>query len=45
MCMQAPLFECQHLVKRYADATVVDDLSFQLQAGECLGVFGPNGAG
>jgi len=45
MCMQAPLFECQHLVKRYADATVVDDLSFQLQAGECLGVIGPNGAG
>ena len=45
MCMQAPLFECQHLVKRYADATVVEDLSFQLQAGECLGVIGPNGAG
>lgn len=45
MCMQEPLFECQHLVKRYGDATVVDDLSFQLQAGECLGVIGPNGAG
>ncbi len=45
MCMQAPLFECQHLVKRYGNATVVDDLSFQLQAGECLGVIGPNGAG
>ena len=45
MCMQAPLFECQHLVKRYGDVTVVDDLSFQLQAGECLGVIGPNGAG
>jgi len=43
--MQDPLFECQHLVKRYGDATVVDDLSFQLQAGECLGVIGPNGAG
>ena len=45
MCMQAPLFECQRLVKRYGNATVVDDLSFQLQAGECLGVIGPNGAG
>ena len=43
--MQEPIFECQHLVKRYGDATVVDDLSFQLQAGECLGVIGPNGAG
>ena len=45
MCMKESLFECQHLVKRYSDATVVDDLSFQLQAGECLGVIGPNGAG
>ena len=45
MCMREPLFECQHLVKRYGDTIVVDDLSFQLQAGECLGVIGPNGAG
>ena len=43
--MQEPLFECRHLVKCYGDNTVVDDLSFQLQAGECLGVIGPNGAG
>jgi lipooligosaccharide transport system ATP-binding protein len=43
--MQEPLFECQHLVKRYGDVAVVDDLSFHLQAGECLGVIGPNGAG
>ena len=45
MVMQEPLFECRHLVKCYGDNTVVDDLSFQLQAGECLGVIGPNGAG
>ena len=43
--MRELLFECQHLVKHYGEATVVDDLSFQLQAGECLGVIGPNGAG
>ena len=43
--MREPLFECQHLVKRYGDVAVVDDLSFHLQAGECLGVIGPNGAG
>ncbi|MDA0361051.1 MAG: ATP-binding cassette domain-containing protein [Proteobacteria bacterium] len=43
--MREPLFECLHLVKRFSDTTVVDDLSFQLQAGECLGVIGPNGAG
>ena len=45
MVMQEPLFECRHLVKCYGDNTVVVDLSFQLQAGECLGVIGPNGAG
>ncbi|MDP2163274.1 MAG: ATP-binding cassette domain-containing protein [Hydrogenophaga sp.] len=43
--MTAPLFTGQHLVKRYGDATVVDDLSFAIEPGECLGVIGPNGAG
>jgi lipooligosaccharide transport system ATP-binding protein len=43
--MKAPLFECQHLVKRYGHQTVVDDLSFAIAPGECLGVIGPNGAG
>ncbi|MDO9148675.1 MAG: ATP-binding cassette domain-containing protein [Hydrogenophaga sp.] len=43
--MTAPLFTGQHLVKRYGDATVVDDLSFVIEPGECLGVIGPNGAG
>jgi lipooligosaccharide transport system ATP-binding protein len=41
----ATLFTCQHLVKRYGSATVVDDLSFDIEPGECLGVIGPNGAG
>jgi len=41
----APLFEVSHLSKRYGSATVVDDLSFGIAAGECLGVIGPNGAG
>ena len=40
-----PLFSARHLSKRYGDNTVVDDLSFQIAAGECLGVIGPNGAG
>ncbi|RYZ12828.1 MAG: ATP-binding cassette domain-containing protein [Comamonadaceae bacterium] len=39
------LFHVEHLSKRYGDATVVDDLSFDIAAGECLGVIGPNGAG
>ena len=35
----------QGLRKSYGDTTVVDGLSFGIQAGECLGVIGPNGAG
>ena len=41
----ASLFESRHLTKRYGDATVVNDLSFAIAPGECLGVIGPNGAG
>ncbi len=43
--MTQPLFEALHLRKRYGSTTVVDDLSFAIEAGECLGVIGPNGAG
>ena len=39
------LFSANGLVKRYGDNTVVDDLSFAIAPGECLGVIGPNGAG
>ncbi len=40
-----PLFQASHLLKRYGTTTVVDDLSFEIAPGECLGVIGPNGAG
>ena len=43
--INAPLFSAQGLVKRYGSSTVVDDLSFSIAPGECLGVIGPNGAG
>jgi lipooligosaccharide transport system ATP-binding protein len=39
------LFEASNLSKHYGAATVVQDLSFGIAAGECLGVIGPNGAG
>jgi len=43
--MNSPLLSVDHLVKRYSQTTVVNDLSFHIQPGECLGVIGPNGAG
>jgi lipooligosaccharide transport system ATP-binding protein len=43
--MAEPLFSVRNLHKRYGDNTVVNDLSFDIAAGECLGVIGPNGAG
>lgn len=39
------LFSAASLVKRYGPQTVVDGLSFEVHAGECLGIIGPNGAG
>ncbi len=47
-CGAAPardLLRVQNLCKRYGASTVVDDLSFSIAPGECLGVIGPNGAG
>ena len=40
-----PLFAAEHLCKRFGDFTAVDDVSFRIAPGECLGVIGPNGAG
>ena len=39
------LFAAQNLYKHYGDATVVNDVSFAIAPGECLGVIGPNGVG
>ena len=33
------------LAKRYGDFTAVDDVSFDVKAGEIFGILGPNGAG
>ncbi len=43
--MSDSLLRIQGLTKRYGETTVVDNLSFGIAPGECLGVIGPNGAG
>ncbi len=43
--MSDAFLSCHHLVKRYGASTVVNELSFEIRPGECLGVIGPNGAG
>ena len=39
------LLSVQGLRKHYAGPPVVDNVSFEIAPGECLGVIGPNGAG
>jgi ABC-2 type transport system ATP-binding protein len=34
-----------HLVRRFDGRTAVDDVTFQVNAGEVFGLLGPNGAG
>jgi lipooligosaccharide transport system ATP-binding protein len=43
--MKQALLEVRGLSKRYGAIAVVDDVSFSIAPGECLGVIGPNGAG
>lgn len=41
----ADIISVTHLVKKYADFTAVNDISFSVEAGEIFGILGPNGAG
>jgi ABC-2 type transport system ATP-binding protein len=43
--MSSPAITVEHLVRRYGDRTVVDDLNFEVRRGEVFALLGPNGAG
>ena len=43
--MTPPIFRVRELNKHFGNNHVVQNLSFNIAAGECLGVIGPNGAG
>jgi lipooligosaccharide transport system ATP-binding protein len=43
--MDKVIVTAKHLKKRFGEIVAVDDISFNVSAGECFGILGPNGAG
>ncbi len=39
------IIEVKNLTKQYKEIKAIDDLSFDVQEGEILGLLGPNGSG
>src|ERR1700757_4472849 len=45
MAASTPILSVQHLCKSFHDLKAVDNVSFEIGAGEIVGLLGPNGAG
>ena len=43
--MHQPIISVQNLIKDYGSLRAVNDISFDVKAGEIFGLLGPNGAG
>ena len=43
--MNPPLLEAINLTRQYGDLVAVNDISFKINTGQCVGLLGPNGAG
>lgn len=43
--MSSPIIQCQQLKHVYSDKVALNDVNFELDAGEPIGLVGPNGAG
>src|SRR5579883_726725 len=43
--MAAPVLAVEHLCKSFGDLKAVEDVGFEVAAGEIVGLVGPNGAG
>ena len=43
--MSSPIIQCKHLNHVYSGKAALNDVSFELNAGEPIGLVGPNGAG
>src|SRR3989442_8725630 len=41
----APVVEIRSITRRFGKITAVDDVSFEIHAGEIFGILGPNGSG